>query len=190
MFERELVVERVFVVGGLEADDALCLFGGAGEAVLAESILYGEQVLKLLYVPGLLLQLDDVAHHLQPHPHRHHLQALQRAQRLLLHLEAGADLLGLALVEGKLGGGRRGELLVREAVGEVGRVGEDVGVGFVLEAELAEILEAVGGEADLREVADEGVQLRFGLGEEGQFSRTSRHRPSATFSFHINAGRI
>lgn len=70
------------------------------------------------------------------------------------------------------------------AVGEVGGVGEDVGVGLVLEAELAQVLEAVSRGADFWQVADEGLQLRFGLGEEGQFVRASHLQPGATFSFH------
>lgn len=70
------------------------------------------------------------------------------------------------------------------AVGEVGGVGEDVGVGLVLEAELAQVLEAVSRGADFGQVADEGLQLRFGLGEEGQFVRATRLQPGATFFFH------
>lgn len=86
------------LVDGFEADDALCLFGAPGEAILAESVLYFEQVLKLLDVSGLLLQLHDAAHYLQPHPHGYTLQPLQPAQRLLLQLKEGADLLALARV--------------------------------------------------------------------------------------------
>lgn len=86
------------LVGCFESDDALCLFGAPGEAILAESVLYFEQVLKLLDVSGLLLQLHDAAHYLQPHLHHHTLQPLQPAQRLLLQLKEAAYLLALARV--------------------------------------------------------------------------------------------
>lgn len=74
--ERELVVQRVVLVDGFEADDALRLFGASGEPILAESVLYFEQVLELLDVSSLFLHLHDATHYLQPNLHRRPLQPL------------------------------------------------------------------------------------------------------------------
>jgi hypothetical protein len=163
-FEGELIVEGGVLIDGLKPHDTFSLFGAASQFILVAGILYFEEALKLLDTPRLLLHLHHVPHHHHPHPHCALLPRLQAVRSLVAHVELTGDFLHLPAVELVLvGADERNHVLLLLPVGEIGRVGENMRVGFILKIQFAEVFEPVSRRRNLRNVRHHSLQLRFRL---------------------------